>query len=172
MIERLAAPVSERDLRDLAHLLLDAVASGAAVSFLDSLGERDAIAWWRRTLEALPSRAAVLVVRDQDGIVGTVQVQPAWAPNQPHRAEIVKMLVHRRARRLGLGARLMDAAEHGARDRGFTLLTLDAKAGTAAESLYRKLGWTELGVIPRYALDPDGRPHDCIFMYKELRAGE
>lgn len=161
-------PAAEADVEALAVLLLDAIASGAAVSFLDSVTIEQAESWWRTTLGALHPRARVFVARDASGIVGTVELQPAWAPNQPHRAEIVKMLVHRRARRMGLGRQLMEAAEAFARERGFTLLTLDAKAGTPAHQLYLRLGWTTTGTVPRYALDPDGTPHDAVFLYKEL----
>lgn len=169
LIERLIPPVSDADLRDLAELLVDAVVSGAAVSFLAPLTLESAEDWWRRILSASHVGAIFLVARDAKGIVGTVQLHPAWAPNQPHRAEIVKLLVHRRNRRTGLGTRLMHAMEDAARRAGFRLLTLDAKRGGAAEDLYRHLGWVHAGTIPRYALDPDGiTPHDAVIFYKEL----
>lgn len=145
------------------------MASGAAVSFLAPLTLEHAAAWWRATLDAAHPRAVVLVARDDAGIVGTVQLHPAWAPNQPHRAEIAKLLVHRRSRRAGLGVQLMHAIEEAARLDGFRLLTLDAKQGAPAEQLYRRLGWTAVGAIPRYALDPDGTPHGAVIFYKELR---
>jgi ribosomal protein S18 acetylase RimI-like enzyme len=111
----------------------------------------------------------VLVARDRVGVAGSVQVHPAWAPNQPHRAEVVKLLVHRRCRRQGLGTRLMRAAEEAAGGAGFGLLTLDAKRGGPADALYRALGWTAVGSIPRYALDTDGKtPHDAVLFYKEI----
>src|SRR5881296_163743 len=138
-IERLSLPASDSDLRNLAHLLVDAVESGAAVSFLTPLTLERAEEWWRRTISASHSGAIFLVARDPEGIVGTVQLHPAWAPNQPHRAEIVKLLVHRRSRRAGLGTRLMRRIEEAAYRAGYTLLTLDAKRGTPAESLYRQL---------------------------------
>jgi GNAT superfamily N-acetyltransferase len=98
-----------------------------------------------------------------------VQLHPAQAPNQPHRAEIAKPLVHRRTRRAGLGGQLMPAIEDAALGAGFALLTLDAKRGGTADRLYRQLGWIEAGTIPRYAFDPDGRtPHDAVLFYKEL----
>jgi len=173
VIERLILPMGDSDLRALAQLLVDAVESGAAVSFLAPLTLERAEEWWRRVISASPSSAIFLVARDAGGIVGTVQLHPAWAPNQPHRAEIAKLLVHRRSRRTGLGTRLMQAIEDAARRAGFSLLTLDAKRGGAAEHLYRHLGWTPVGTIPRYALDPDGTPHDAVIFYKELnRAGE
>ena len=169
MIERLSPPVEDADLQALAQLLVDAVESGAAVSFLAPLTPERAQDWWRSTLSSSHSRAIFLVARDADGIVGTVQLHPAWAPNQPHRAEVVKLLVHRRKRRTGLGTQLMHAIEDAARHDGFNLLTLDAKRGEAAEQLYRRMGWTDAGTIPRYALDTDGTtPHDAVIFYKEL----
>lgn len=172
-VERLTPPVTDAELRSLAALLADAVESGSAVSFLTPFTLDEAEAWWRKTLSECRSGAIFLAARDADGIIGTVQLHPAWAPNQPHRAEIAKLLVHRRSRRTGLGIRLMRAIEHEARLAGFTLLTLDTKRGDAAERLYRRLGWTPVGTIPRYALDPDGTPHDAVLFYKELdRASE
>jgi len=169
MVERLVPPVSDADLQGLAKLLIDAVESGAAVSFLAPLTLGAAEDWWRKTLSASDARAIFLVARDADGIVGTVQLHPAWAPNQPHRAEIVKLLVHRRSRRTGLGTRLMHGIEDAGRRAGFRLLTLDAKRGGAAETLYRHLGWVHAGTVPRYAFDPDGTtPHDAVIFYKEL----
>lgn len=169
IVERLALPASERDLRDLAALLVDAVESGAAVSFVQPLPVARALQWWRDTTAAAGARTVFLVARDAAGIVGTVQLQPAWAPNQPHRAEVVKLLVHRRAQRAGLGALLMQAIERAAREQGFRLLTLDARAGGPAERLYRRLGWTVVGTIPRFAVDADGRGlHATVVFYKEL----
>lgn len=169
MIERLILPVRDSDFRDLAQLLLDAVESGAAVSFLASLTLAHAEDWWRKTIATSHSTAIFLVARDAEGIVGTVQLHPAWAPNQPHRAEIAKLLVHRRCRRTGLGTQLMQTIEDAAQHAGFRLLTLDTKRGSTAEHLYRRLGWTHAGTIPRFAFDPDGTtPHDAVIFYKEL----
>jgi GNAT superfamily N-acetyltransferase len=97
-----------------------------------------------------------------------VQLHPAWAPNQQHRGEIAKLLVHRRARRKGVGAALMEAIEERARKSGFTLLTLDTKRGEGAEELYERGGWTRVGVIPNYALNPDGTSCDTVIFYKSL----
>jgi GNAT superfamily N-acetyltransferase len=169
-IKRLTQPVSNADLRELARLLVDAVESGAAVSFLSSLTLEQAEAWWHKTISAADPRAVFLVARDAEGIAGTVQLHPAWAPNQPHRAEVAKLLVHRRSRHRGLATLLMQAIEQAARRAGFHLLTLDAKQGAPADFLYRKLGWVEAGTIPGYALDPDGAPHDAVIFYKELNA--
>jgi GNAT superfamily N-acetyltransferase len=168
VIERLIPPVADSDLRALAELLVDAVESGAAVSFLAPLALERAQDWWRRTIAASSSGAIFLAARDGEGIIGSVQLHPAWAPNQPHRAEIAKLLVHRRSRRTGLGTRLMLAIEDAARQAGFSLLTLDTKRGDTAERMYRHLGWTPVGTIPGYALDPDGTPHDAVIFYKDL----
>lgn len=163
--------MTDADVRGLAELLVDAVDSGAAVSFLAPLTVTDAEGWWRHTLTTAHPRAVFLVARSRDGIVGTVQMHPAWAPNQPHRAEIAKLIVHRRGRGAGVGQALMHAVEQAARDAGFSLLTLDAKRGGAAERLYRRLGWTHAGTIPRFAVDCDGRtPHDAVIFYKDLSA--
>ena len=173
MIEQLRLPASDSDLSDLAQLLVDAVESGAAVSFLAPLTLERAQDWWRMAMSASDSGAIILVARDVEGIVGTVQLHPAWAPNQPHRAEITKLLVHRRSRRTGLGTQLMHAIEDAARRAGFTLLTLDAKRGEAAERLYRRIGWTPAGTIPGYALDPDGTtPHDAVIFYKGMNQAD
>ncbi|MFO0839860.1 MAG: GNAT family N-acetyltransferase [Phycisphaerae bacterium] len=175
-IERLAPPVCDADLGALAGLLVDAVDSGAAVSFLAPLTLAHAEDWWRRTIASAHPKAAFLVAREAasdgrpGGIVGTAQLHPAWAPNQPHRAEVAKVIVHRRFRGAGLGRRLMEAIEEHALAAGLSLLTLDAKRGGAAERLYRKMGWNFVGTIPRYALDTDGQtPHDTVIFYKALR---
>lgn len=169
-VEQLSAPVSERDLQALAALLVEAVETGAAVSFLAPLSPERAVAWWRRSLTHAPERAVVLAARDEAGtIVGTVQLQPAWAPNQPHRAEVVKLLVAAHCRGAGLGRRLMQEIERLAVSAGFSLLTLDAKRGAPAEQLDRSLGWIHAGTIPAFALDTDGAtPHDAVVYYKPL----
>jgi GNAT superfamily N-acetyltransferase len=167
-IEQLTPPVSDADLRGLAQLLVDAVDSGAAVSFLAPLTVEQAEAWWRKVTTTCEAKAIFLVARDSEGIVGTVQLHPAWAPNQPHRADIAKLVVHRRSRRTGLGSQLMQNIEQAARHAGFTLLTLDTKQGDAAEELYRRGGWTEVGAIPGYALNPDGSLHATVVFYKEI----
>ena len=168
-IERLALPASDSDIHELAGLLADAVNSGAAVSFVAPLTFERAEAWWRSTIAAAASNAIILVARDADGIAATVQLHPAWAPNQPHRADIAKLVVHRRSRRTGLGSALMQAIEDEARQAGFSLLTLDTRQGDVAEHLYRRLGWTEVGAIPGFALDPDGTQlHGTVIFYKQL----
>src|SRR5687767_4571875 len=103
VIEQLTAPVGEDDLRALGELLADTVNDGAAVSFVAPLSVETASAWWKKTIETAHPRAVFLVARDAEGIAGSVQLHPAWAPNQPHRGDIAKLLVHRRTRRSGLG---------------------------------------------------------------------
>jgi ribosomal protein S18 acetylase RimI-like enzyme len=168
VIEQLTLPVGDDDIRDLALLLLDATAAGASVGFLDGTTLESAQEWWRQSIANAGERAILLLARDEDGIAGTVQLRPASMPNQRHRADIAKLLVHRRARRRGLGGMLMQEIERRAQSAGFTLLTLDTKRGDAAESLYRRSGWVEVGLIPGYALNPDGSLCDTVIFYKEL----
>lgn len=160
--------MSDADIHDLAALLIDAIDSGASVSFMPPLDMKSAERWWRETISKADARAIFIVARDAQGIAGTVQLHPAWPPNQPHRADIAKLLVHRRARRKGLGAAMMEAIEQRARESGFTLLTLDTARGEAAEMLYERGGWTRVGVIPNYALNPDGTSCDTVIFYKQL----
>ena len=167
-IERLGRTASDEDVRALARLLVDAVHSGAGVSFLGDLTEDQAAVWWRSVLETSSERAVILVARDGDGIVGTVQLQPAWAPNQPHRGDVAKLLVHRRARRRGIGRQLMSELETAARAGGFTLLLLDTCRGYDAERLYASTGWVRVGEVPGFALNPDGSLCDTVFFYKNL----
>ena len=110
----------------------------------------------------------VLVARDASGIVGSVSMHPAWPPNQPHRADIAKLLVHRKARNRGIAHVLMARAEEEALAEGKTLLVLDTVTGDAAERLYERIGFTKVGVIPNYALYPDGRPCDTTVFWKEI----
>jgi len=169
MIEALSNP-SDADIEQLVDLLMDVVDGGASVSFMADLSREAAREWWRRTFASADERAVILAARDDHGIVGSAQLHPAWAPNQPHRADVAKLLVHRRARRRGLARALMADLEARAAANGFTLLVLDTCQGTPAEALYRGLGWTEVGVIPHFALTPDGGNCDTVFFYKEVGA--
>jgi GNAT superfamily N-acetyltransferase len=164
----LSLPASDADIDALATLLVDAVDSGASVSFMAGLTLSEAREWWSRTLASLPERGAVIVARDTEGICGCVLLQPAWPPNQPHRADVAKLLVHRRARRRGIGDALMNAVETYARAAGFSLLVLDTVPGLEGYRLYQRRGWTEAGVIPNYALFPGGRPCDTAVFYLPL----
>jgi len=168
VIERIGKGAPASDVRGLALLLLDAVDSNAGISFLADLTEPEAETWWRSVLESSSPRAVILIARDADGIVGTVQMQPAWAPNQPHRADIAKLIVHRRVRGRGFARALMAEVEREARAAGFTLLLLDTCRGGAAEHLYAATGWVRVGEVPGFALNPDGSECDTVFYYKQL----
>jgi GNAT superfamily N-acetyltransferase len=161
--------VSEDELQALADVLIDCVDGGASVSFMHPLPRDRALEFWRGVAESTArGERALMVAEDADGIVGTVQLVLAQPENQPHRADLSKMLVHRRARRQGLGAALMLAAEQAARDNGKSLLVLDT-ASAEAERLYARMGWQRCGVVPGYALLPHGGLCDTVFFYRELR---
>lgn len=155
-IRRLYA-LDERALEALADVLCDCVAGGASVGFMHPFTRERALAFWRRIAPAVAAgERALLVAEDAAGICGTVHLVLAQPENQPHRADLTKMLVHRRARRAGAGAALLRAAERLAHDAGKTLLVLDTVTGSAADRLYTRLGWQRVGEIPGYALMPDG----------------
>ncbi len=167
-IRRLTA-VTESQLHSLSELLIDAVEGGASVSFMHPLPLAKALNFWRGVADdAATGDRALLIAEDEAGaIVGTVHLVLAQPENQPHRADLSKMLVHRRARRHGLGECLMEAAEQLGRDCGKTLLVLDT-ASDDAERLYQRRGWQRCGVIPGYALWPDGGLCDTVFYCKAL----
>ena len=168
-IRRLAA-VSDAQLAQLTDLLVDCVDGGASVSFMQPMTRAKALAFWRQVAQGVQRDERVLVVaEDAQGIVGTVQVVLDQPENQPHRADVAKMLVHRRSRRQGAGAALMRAAEQAALAAGKTLLVLDTADATAAR-LYARLGWVAAGSIPGYALLPQGGPCATTFFYRELPA--
>jgi ribosomal protein S18 acetylase RimI-like enzyme len=159
---------SDDVVRGLTDVLMDAVKSGAGVSFMSDLTTEHAAAWWRKTLDGASPRTVILVARDAQGILGTVQLQPSWAPNQPHRGDVAKLIVHRRARGRGVARALMQALELHAREQQFTLLLLDTCKGSAAERLYTSLGWTRVGEVPNFALNPDGSWCDTVFFYRTI----
>jgi GNAT superfamily N-acetyltransferase len=155
----------------LADVLLDCVEGGASVGFMHPLPRSKAVAFCQNALaSAARGERIVLVAEDVESntIVGTVQVVLAMPDNQPHRADVAKMQVHRRARRRGLGAALMRAAEAAAREAGRTLLVLDTVTGSDAERLYTRLGWQRCGVIPGYALWPRGGLCSTTVFYRVL----
>ena len=164
--------VDERQLAELADVLIDCVVGGASVSFLHPLSRAKAEAFWRGIAAGVArGERALLVAEDEAGaIVGTVQVLLHQPENQPHRGDVAKMLVHRRARRLGLGARLLAAAEAAALAAGKTLLVLDTVSGSDGDRLYARHGWQALGRIENYALWPDGQPCAATIFYKHLTA--
>ena len=166
IIERAAGPSSEL-VDGLAALLMDAVASNAGISFMRDLTIDEARRWWEEVLTREQHAPIVLVASDGDGIVGTVQLQPAWPPNQQHRADVAKLIVHSSARGRGVARDLMTELESHARSIGFTLLMLDTCKDSAAEKLYRSMDWVPVGTVPRFALNPDGSWCDTVFFYKE-----
>ena len=160
--------VGDRELEALADVLIDCVEGGASVSFMLPMTRAKALAFWRQVADGVArGERALLVAEDGQGIVGTVQVILAQPENQPHRADVAKMLVHRRARRQGAGAALMHAAESAALAEGKTLLVLDTADATAAR-LYARLGWQAAGTIPRYALLPAGGECATTYFYRSL----
>lgn len=166
----LDAAAAEAELDALADILHDSVAHGASVNFVQPFAMDQARAFWRRQLPALRDGSAVLFVARHEGVMaGTVMLGLDTPPNQKHRADVKKLLVHSRARRQGLGRALMQAAEAEARRRGLTLLTLDTEHGSTAEPLYHALGYSLLGILPGYALAADGSALlPCSFFYKSL----
>ncbi|RVU43738.1 GNAT family N-acetyltransferase [Rubrivivax rivuli] len=160
--------VNAGQLEDLAEVLHDCVHGGASVSFMLPFSLDEARAFWRGVAEGVARGERALVVAEVDGrLRGTVQLVLAQPPNQPHRADLAKMLVHRQARRLGLGALLLAEAERLARAEGKTLLVLDT-ASPEAERLYTRGGWVPAGVVPGYALLPQGGLCDTRYFYKAL----
>jgi GNAT superfamily N-acetyltransferase len=163
------------DVEGLADVLIDCVEGGASVSFMAPLARDRAVAFWRGVLDSSARDERVVLVAEEPGtgrVVGTVQVILAMLDNQLHRADVAKMLVRRDARRRGLGAELMRAAEAAARAAGRTLLVLDTATGGDAERLYERLGWRRCGVIPGYALLPHGGLCGTTVFYRELAGGE
>ncbi|MDP9044553.1 MAG: GNAT family N-acetyltransferase [Pseudomonadota bacterium] len=152
----------------LADVLLDCVEGGASIGFMLPLSRPQASEFWRRIgVETTHGTRALLVAEDASGIVGTTQLILAQPDNQPHRADLAKMMVHRRARRGGVGARLLQAAERLAVDHARTLLVLDT-ASPEAERLYVRHGWQRCGTVPGYALRPGGGLCDTTFYYRQL----
>lgn len=161
--------LDDAQIDQLASVLIDCVEGGASVSFMHPLPRDRAVAFWRQVAQGVAAGDRALVVaEDAEGVCGTVQLVLDQPENQPHRADLSKMLVHRRARRQGLGAALMRAAEITARECGKTLLVLDTVTGGEAERLYERLGWERVGVIPGYALMPRGEPCDTTVYYRNL----
>ncbi|MFJ9868080.1 GNAT family N-acetyltransferase [Streptomyces sp. NPDC101165] len=165
---------NEAQVRDgseeLAGLLADTVAGGASVGFLAPLGRAEAAAWWRERADAVATgRLAVwAAVDDTDRVAGTVSLALPDKPNSRHRAELVKLMVHRSARGQGLGRRLLTTAEDEAAATGITLLHLDTETGSPAEHLYRSAGWTEAGTLPDYAANPAGELRPTTLYYKRV----
>ncbi|HVC63474.1 MAG TPA: GNAT family N-acetyltransferase [Acetobacteraceae bacterium] len=169
-VEMLDAAASASAGQRLSDILIACVTGGAGVSFLPPLASHTARAFWQRTTSEIAAGRQVLLCGWADGVLaGTVTLHIGTPPNQPHRAEVRKLLVHPDARRHGLARALMQRAELEATRAGRSLLTLDTRVGDAAERLYRTMGWQEAGRIPDYALNADGTPGDTVFFWKTLR---
>ena len=152
----------------LADVLIDCVEGDASVSFMHPLTRERARSFWRQVADGVAAgERVVFVASDDQGLCGTVQIVFPSSENQPHRADVSKMIVHRRARRLGLGEALMRAAEQTALELGRTLLVLDT-ASEEAKRLYERLGWIRVGTVPDYALMPRGGYCDTVFYYRKL----
>lgn len=163
--------VSPAEVEQLADVLIDCVDGGASVSFMAPLSREHAVRFWRMVAEDVADgERALLVAEDADGICGTVQLILAQPENQPHRADVAKMLVHRRARRHGIGGALLHEAEHVGRAEGKTLLVLDTVTGSDADRLYGRHGWVRVGEVPDYALLPHGELRGTTFFYRRIGA--
>lgn len=170
VIRRLTS-VSPEQLAQLADVLIDCVEGGASVSFMLPLTRERALAFWAKVAQGVAAGERILLVaEDAAGICGTVQLVLDLPENQPHRADLCKMLVHRRARKQGLGAALLTAAEQAAREARRTLLVLDAVSGADGARLYERGGWVRVGEIPHYALYPAGGFCPTTYYYKDLGA--
>jgi GNAT superfamily N-acetyltransferase len=168
-IRQLTAAEGSQYLGALADVLLDCVEGGASVSFMAGFSKVAAESFFENVLEKVRTGDRILLAAFSDSkLVGTVQIVTAMPPNQPHRADVAKLLVLRSARGQGVGTLLMERVEEAARRAGKTLLVLDTATGDLAEKLYERLRWTRVGVIPRYALYPDGRWCDTTVFWKRL----
>ena len=172
-VRRLDAREAMERVPALVEVLIDCVDGGASVSFMHPMTPEKATRFWTSVAEDVARGERVLVVaEDAAGVLGTVQLVLSLPENQPHRAEVAKMLVHRRARRRGVARRMLAAVERAALDEGKTLLVLDTVTGGEAERLYARAGWQRVGEIPSYALMPDGRPCATTIFFKALEREE
>ncbi|MBK7617548.1 MAG: GNAT family N-acetyltransferase [Vitreoscilla sp.] len=169
-IRHLGAKETTACVPALADLLIDCVEGGASVSFMWPLPLDKAQAFWRGVAEGVARNDRVLLVAEDNSgqLVGTVQLILAMPDNQPHRADVAKMLVRRSARRRGIAQQLMAALDDAARAHGKHTLVLDTVTGGDAERLYARSGWQPVGEIPRYALMPDGQPCSTTYFYKQI----
>lgn len=169
IIRELTVAEYESRVPRLGEILIDAVKSGAGVSFMAPLAPAVAEQFWRGQIAGIAAQSTVQFVAEADNVIaGTVLLIKAWAPNQPHRMDVAKLLVHRDFRRQGIGTLLMQALEQKARDLDYALITFDAVGHGATEKFYLSMGYTLAGYIPNYAYDTNG-PHDTALFYKQLR---
>jgi len=169
VIREIDAGEAERRIDELGVILRDAVENGASVNFLAGFTQDEAETFWRGQLAGIADGGRhLLVAEDGARLIGTVVLTKAPQPNQPHRADIGKMLVLATHRRRGIGRRLLEAAETLARNEGRTLLMLDTTLGSSGDMLYRSCGWTQYGIVPGHALSTLGVPTATAFFYKEV----
>lgn len=169
MIRTLDATEARARISELADILLDCVAGGASVSFMAEMTHAEALAFWSNVAAGVATGERILLVAEAAGrLIGTVQVVAAGAPNQPHRSDLAKMLVHRDGRSRGIGADLLSAAEAASLKAGWWLMVLDTVEDSAGYRLYVRGGWTRVGAIPDYALWPDGRLCATVYFYKNV----
>jgi GNAT superfamily N-acetyltransferase len=170
-IRQLDAAEAAQHQEALARVLEDCVEGGASVSFMSPFSRAEAAAFFEKVVEGVDRGERILLAAFIGSeLVGTVQIITATPPNQPHRADVAKLLVHRSARGQGVADALMKRVEEASALAGKTLLVLDTVTGSTAERLYLRLGWNRVGVIPNYALFPDGRPCDTTVFWKQLGA--
>lgn len=169
-VHRLSADEAAAAVPELADVLLDCVQGGASVSFMWPLPRGQALAFWSGVALGVARGERVLLAARAPGgrIVGTAQLVLAMPDNQPHRADVAKMLVHRSARRQGVAAALLAAVDDAARAERRSVLVLDTVTGGDAERLYARHGWQRVGEVPRYALMPDGAPCGTTFFYRHV----
>jgi GNAT superfamily N-acetyltransferase len=169
-VRRVGAAEAAARVSELADLLIACVRAGGSVSFLWPLATDKATAFWRHVGDGVArGERALLIAESPDGrLVGTVQLVLALPENQPHRADVAKLLVHPDTRRQGIAQRLMKMVDTIARDERRTLLVLDTVTGDTAERLYPRVGWQRVGEIPDYALRPDGTPCSTTVFYKAI----
>ena len=168
--ETLTADAFDAAIPELGEVLADAVDSGASVNFLKPFPVSEARAWWAaRAGEVASGTFRPVVARIDGAIVGCAVLVPSQKPNSPHRAEVVKVLVRRETRRRGIGAGLMAEIESLAGSDGRWLLILDTTTGSAADGLYRRLGWVPFGEVPNHAMTADGALSDTTYFFKDLR---
>jgi GNAT superfamily N-acetyltransferase len=169
-IRQLDGDAAAASVDALADVLIDCVEGGASVSFMLPIARATALAFWRGVADGVANGERVLLVaQDADGIIiGTAQLILAMPENQPHRADVAKMLVHRRGRRQGVAQLLLEAVDAAARAAGKSVLVLDTVTGGDAERLYERAGWQRVGSVPRYALMPDGAWCATTFFHKQL----
>jgi GNAT superfamily N-acetyltransferase len=169
-VRSIGAGEAEACIEALADVLVDCVEGGASVSFMLPIARATAVGFWRGVADGVKRGERVLLVAEDSAghIVGTVQIITSQPENQPHRADVAKLLVHRRARGRGVAQQLMIALEDAARAQGKNVLVLDTVTGGTAERLYERLGWQRVGVVPQYALMPTGELCSTTIFYKHL----